>query len=450
MNVRLVAAVLLTLTASPASAQLNTVLSDLLSTILNERLQLSPGEHAAHFEPAAEIAVETLAPALNALIADNIASFPLSATAAGVTFDFSTGQPVSIIESQGPIFAETANTLGRRRLNVGVTGTHLSLNRLRGLPLDELRFTFPHEDICPRGVETCEPGLGDNATEIDVIDVYMGLDVRAAILAFSATYGLTSNLDVGVAVPFVSVSIEGTALAVVDSRTISRFGQAFHFFGGTELDPILTTEEDYSGSVSGLGDVALRAKYRFPIEAAYGLGALLDVRLPTGSREDYLGTGSVSVQLSLLGSARLGDFSPHLNVGYAFHGGSDEAGMGDFDRNAVRFALGFDQQVVSGVTLALALLGDLNLGDDPLDDLPGSVFILDSNTTMDGEVGEAEREVRLTNVPADIGNSLLDLSVGARYAFSERIQALGNVLVPLNDGGLRSSIIPTVGASLTF
>lgn len=454
---QLLAVLLLLLSASPASAQINTVLSDLLSTILNERLQLSPGEHAAHFEPAAEIAVETLAPSLNALIADNIASFPLSATAAGVTFDFSTGQPVSVIESQGPIFAETANTLGRRRINVGLNATRLSLNRLRGLPLSELRFTFPHEDICPRGVEPpCEPGLGDNPTEIDVIDIYMGLDVDATIVALSATYGLTDNLDVGVAVPFVSVGIEGTALAVIDSRTMSRFGQAFHFFGCSEepdggcLDPILTTEEHYDGSASGVGDIALRAKYRFPLEAAYGLGALLDVRLPTGSSEDYLGTGSVGVQLSLLGSARLGDFTPHVNLGYDYHGGTDDAEMGDFDRSSVKFALGFDQQLISSVTLALDLLGDLNLGDDPLDQLPGSVFIRDSNTTDDGEVGEAEREVRLTNVPSGIGGNFFDLSVGARFAFSERIQALGNVLVPLNDGGLRSSIVPTAGVSLTF
>ena len=454
MNARLVAVLLLTLAARPASAQLNTVFSDLFSTILEDRLVLSPGEHADHFEPAAEMAIETLAPALNSLIADNIASFPLSATAAGVTFDFSTGQPMSVIESQGPIFAETANTLGPGRLNLGLNATRLSLNQLRGLPLDELRFTFPHQDICPRGVEVCAPGLGDNPTEIDVIDVYMGLDVNANILALSATYGLTPNLDVGVAVPFVSVSIQGTALAVVDSRTISRFGQAFHFFGGTGLNPILTAEEEYDESASGIGDIALRVKYRFPVEAAYGLGALLDVRLPTGSEEDYLGTGNVGAQLLLLGSARLGDFTPHVNLGYDYRGGSDApsdtSATGNVDRSSLKLILGFDQQVVSGVNLAIDVLGDINLGDDPLDALPSSVTIRDSNTTMDDEIGEAEREVRLTNVPSGAGSSYFDLSVGARFAFSERLQAFGNVLVPLNAGGLRSSIVPTFGVSLTF
>lgn len=435
--------VLLPLTASPASAQLNTVFSDLFNTILHERLHLSPGAHADHFQPAAEGAVGTLAPALNALIADNIAAFPLSATAAGVTFDFSTGQPVPIIESQGPVFAETATTLGRGRLNVGLTGTHLSLNRLSGIPLDELRFTFAHEDLG-------EPGLGDNPTEIDVIDVYMGLDVDAAIVALSATYGLLPNLDVGVALPFVSVSIGGTALAVVDSRTLSRLGAALHFFGGTPLAPVLTAEEDYDDSVAGIGDVALRAKYHFPTSGDYDLGALLDVRLPTGSQEDYLGTGSVGVQLAFLASASLDGFTPHANVGYNYRGSAVGGEGREFNRSGVRFAVGFDQQLVPRVTFALDLLGTLDLGDDPLDTLPGSVFIRDSNVNAEGQVGEAMREVRLTNVPADRGSSTLDASIGARVAFSERFQALANVLVPLNDNGLRSSVVPTAGVSLTF
>ena len=454
MNARLVAVLLLTLAARPASAQLNTVFSDLFSTILEDRLVLSPGEHADHFEPAAEMAIETLAPALNSLIADNIASFPLSATAAGVTFDFSTGQPMSVIESQGPIFAETANTLGPGRLNLGLNATRLSLNQLRGLPLDELRFTFPHQDICPRGVEVCAPGLGDNPTEIDVIDVYMGLDVNANILALSATYGLTPNLDVGVAVPFVSVSIQGTALAVVDSRTISRFGQAFHFFGGTGLNPILTAEEEYDESASGIGDIALRVKYRFPVEAAYGLGALLDVRLPTGSEEDFSapGTSAPSSCCSARpGSAILPRTSTSATtIAAARTPPPTPTATGNVDRSSLKLILGFDQQVVSGVNLAIDVLGDINLGDDPLDALPTSVTIRDSNTTMDDEVGEAEREVRLTNVPSETGSSYFDLSVGARFAFSERLQAFGNVLVPLNAGGLRSSIVPTVGVSLTF
>lgn len=275
----------------------------------------------------------------------------------------------------------------------------------------------------------------------------MGLDVDAAIVALSATYGLLPNLDVGVALPFVSVSIGGTALAVVDSRTLSRLGAALHFFGGTPLDPVLTAEEGYDDSVAGIGDVALRAKYHFPTSGDYDLGALLDVRLPTGSQEDYLGTCSGGVQLALLASASLDGFTPHANVGYSYRGSAAAGESGEFSRSGVRFAVSFDQQIVPCVTFALDLLGTLDVGDDPL---PGSVFIRDSNANAEGQVGEAMREVRLTNVPADRGSSTLDASIGARVAFSERFQALANVLVPLNDNGLRSSIVPTAGVSLTF
>src|SRR5690606_36919099 len=136
----------------------------------------------------------------------------------------------------------------------------------------------------------------------------------------------------------------------------SRFGQAFHFFGcsgeldGGCLDPVLTTEEHYDDSVAGIGDVALRAKYHFPTSGEYDLGALLDVRLPTGSQDDYLGTGSVGVQFSLLASASLGDFAPHANVGYGYRGSAVETEGGGSDRSGVRFAVGFDQQLVPRVT----------------------------------------------------------------------------------------------------
>lgn len=433
---------LLALTATPASAQLNQVFSDLFNTFLTERLALSPGEHASHFVPAAETAVETLTPALNSLIASNVASFPLSATATGVTFDFSTGQPVSVLESQGPIFAETASTLGRRRINVGANFTHLSLNRLRGMPTDEAAFVFVHEDVDGNGV------LGNIPFEADVISVQMGLDVSANIFALFATYGLTDNLDVGVALPLVSVSIEGTARAAIDGRTFTQSGAAVHLFGGDVQNPILTAEEDYSESASGIGDVSVRMKYRFPVEAAYGLAALLDVRLPTGNDEDFLGTGSLGVGLSLIGSAKIGDFAPHANLGYRYRGSdSDSTGAtsGDFNRDAISVVLGFDQQLINGLTFALDFLGDFNLGDDPLDLLPGSIEIVEERNG-----GRVAREVELSNVPDGGADQTLSLSVGARFAFSERLQVLGNVLVPLNNGGLRSNVVPTVGAALTF
>lgn len=100
-------------TVSPTLAQLDQVFSRVFKQVLEKDLILSPGEHARHYLDAAAEADSVLTRGLNALIASNVSSFPLTATVAGVTFDWSTGKPVSITQSLGPIFAETAETLGR-------------------------------------------------------------------------------------------------------------------------------------------------------------------------------------------------------------------------------------------------------------------------------------------------------------------------------------------------
>ncbi len=98
--------------ANTAHAQLNKVFENVFNDILDDQLLRSgsPGQHGTHFLEAANLANISLSPALNSLIASNVSSFPLSSTSAGVTFDFSTGQPVSITESMGPIFSETGKT----------------------------------------------------------------------------------------------------------------------------------------------------------------------------------------------------------------------------------------------------------------------------------------------------------------------------------------------------
>jgi hypothetical protein len=45
---------------------------------------------------------------------------------------------------------------------------------------------------------------------------------------------------------------------------------------------------------------------------------------------------------------------------------------------------------------------------------------------------------------------LTDLAMGIRFTPSEHLLLLGNIIVPLNDGGLRSNVAPTVGESVNF
>lgn len=195
---------LMILVLVPPQALFGQSLRDKLSNVFGSVLDIQlagPGEHGNHFRPASVALTNGTINSFGSFIATNVSSFPLSSTEAGLTFDFSTGQPVSTTTSMGPIFAERAQTLGKNRFNLGFNFTFFNLSKLRGVNTDAIRFTFTHQDVGA-------PGLGDSDNEFDTVDLFMHLDLNASILAFSTTIGITNNFDISLAVPFVNVSIK--------------------------------------------------------------------------------------------------------------------------------------------------------------------------------------------------------------------------------------------------
>jgi hypothetical protein len=90
---------------------------------------------------------------------------------------------------------------------------------------------------------------------------------------------------------------------------------------------------------------------------------MADARLPTGSEEDLTGSGNLSMRASLLASTRLGDFAPHVNVGYAARGGRNDA---------ILAAGGFDQPLSDWATIAVDAITEWQVGESSLQ-LPGDV-----------------------------------------------------------------------------
>ena len=414
-----------------SNAQINNTFENVFNEFLVNRLKLSPGQHGNHFIEAAKLANESLTPSLNSLIVSDISSFPLSSTVAGITFDFSRGVPVSTIEGLGPIFSEIGETIGAGKLNMGFGYTHLAFSRLRGLPLTQMRFTFTHVDVTP------DDTLGDSAPESDDMDVFMDLHINASIYAFYATLGVTKSLDIGVAVPVLSVNLQGNARARINSFTYGRFGKALHYFGGDTLNPVLQTTVPYDESSTGLGDVALRIKYNFAHDAGVDFAGLLDVRFPTGKKDDFLGTGKMKARLSAIISKRFKDLRPHLNVGYEFR-------AADFETDIIDIKAGFDQKLLSGFTFAMDVLGTIAMDNSKTAQLlPGSRDIY-----FRVNQGQYIEHVDLSNVPERTNDNQVTLSSGFRYAPSESIVFFGNALVPLNDGGLTATITPSLGFSI--
>ena len=420
-------------------AQLNSQFNDIFSEILDVRLRRSVGQHGSHFLQAAADANQLLTPALNSLVASNISSFPLSSTIPAITFDFSSGIPVPVTGDLGPVFSETGETIGKGRLGIGFNYSYLNLSRFRGLPTEDMRFTFTHQDVNEDTVLG-----GSNPAENDLIDLTMGMNVNASIFAVYATFGVTSDLDVGIAIPVINVNLNGTADAVINSYTYARLGEALHFFGGDSVNPILETKVPYDASASGLGDIAVRLKYAFLHQRGFDGAALVDIRLPTGNEDNFLGTGKTDLRVTGILSRKFQDFTAHLNFGY-------EKRSADFQSDRIDFALGFDKKVISSLTFALDVLGTIDINTDKAIKLfPGTGTILDEVIQNGTVIGQNVRHIPLSNIPDRNNDDTYSLSTGFKYAPSDHSIILANILVPLSDGGLRASVIPTVGFSLDF
>jgi hypothetical protein len=58
--------------------------------------------------------------------------------------------------------------------------------------------------------------------------------------------------------------------------------------------------------------------------------------------------------------------------------------------------------------------------------------------------------VSLSNIPDRSNDNLYNVSAGIRYSPSAQVLILANILVPLNDGGLRAPVAPTFGVSVNL
>jgi hypothetical protein len=375
--------------------------------------------HGEHFLPAAFAGNQTVISFIIEAIGTNVANIPLGATSSGATFTLVNGLPVKTSESSGPIFGERAQTLGRGRIVVGANMSAMSFNSLRGTPLDALRFTFTHADV---GV----PGLGDPGIENDFIELRTWMDINLVVASLYATYGVTDRLDVGIAIPVVHTTIRGESRA-----QIIAFGPPVHFFSGTAQNPVLTATATARGSATGLGDLAVRAKLNLNRTPRASFSVLGEAHLPTGDEDELLGAGAWAVRGLGVFSARLDDFSPHVNVGAVYRSGS-------LQNSALLANAGFDQLLASWATFAFDVLSEWQLGRNALQ-LPETVVYR----------FPFPRTIEPTNI-RDRRDDLLATSVGVKLRMDSGATGIVNMLVPLGQGGLRPRAVFTAGLEYNF
>ena len=327
-----VAAVLMSvLFSSQSSAQtepLSQMLTDTLLkgvTMTSTTTTVAGNPHEAHFIAALG---QTPAPfVLNKLMVEQLGTFPLGSASGGFVFNFdpATGLFNAASQSFGPGFAERALTNGRGRFGFGMNYQHLEFHsyEVPNLQNGDLRLILQHNDCCAVA-GNAPPDPEDPFFEGDLVNMSLSVLVKQDIFAPFVSYGLNNRWDVGVAFPLVRVQLSPSITSTIDristcpdpsSPTCNKLVHSWDGQGQT------TKTETLSGSAAGFGDIILRTKYRFIDVAKGGIGAGVDVRVPTGDKENLLGTGAVQTRVMLIASGEFSRVAPHFNLGYTYSHG---------------------------------------------------------------------------------------------------------------------------------
>ena len=394
--------------------------------VVNSLASLAGGvSHSAHFNSGFESEFSQFGTALTG----QIVSLPLPAPASGFTYQFDPGLGVFTrsTSSFGPILAERADTIGARRVSIGFAYQRLAFDSIENIDLQSVPAVFTHDNAELRGGRE------------DVITTVNSIDSKVSRSAAFITYGVTNDLDVSIAVPYIT-----TDIVVTSDATVRRIGTTIpeiHFFRA--VDDSIGDRRIYTafGHASGIGDITIRMKQAIKKSPRNGIALGLDLRLPTGDENNLLGTGAPAVQPFAAWSATYGTFAPHINLGYQWNGSSTlagdiEAGVSADLPDVAVYALGAVVSVHPRVTLALDVLGR---------------YIIDSPRVRLEDFVALDGHSVYPNIAFDTGSiNELSSAVGLKINVAGRLLLNTNLLMRLNSGGLRDKISPLVGVEYAF
>ena len=494
-----IGAAILSLPLMPASARAQDLpLAQLLpDLILREIVVQSPTtgtfSHVAHFSPieANELSnpVVGIVQSFNTQMATQFSTFPLGSSTGGLTyvFDESVGTFRRSSASFGPMFAERALTIGRRKLSVGFNYQRTSYNTFEGQNLDDgsIKFYLRHQDCCTFKLIPEAPffqfsrqGDGSRLTppfEGDIIEAALSLKATTHTTAAFANYGVTDHWDVGIAVPFVRVNLDASVTARIlrlvtgpppDAPLSAADRQAALNTHTFELNnPNATLTVGHSGHATGLGDIVLRTKYHFLRMAGGGLAAAVDLRLPTGDENNLLGTGGAQAKFFLVASSERGRFGEHANVGYTAAKGDVAGTVAGLTATSLPDEINYAGGVEFVANPRFTVNGDLvgrTLQRAGRLDLVSKVFqysdpsklpeIFTPQTLVQaGILTFPTSSVALDEFNPRSGNLTLLLGTGGvKYNVAGNLLISGSVLFPLTNAGLRSRVTTMVGLDYAF
>jgi hypothetical protein len=375
--------------------------------------------HTAHFSSDSLGLLGLLVTDLAATAAD----FPAVSTVPGFTYRLN--PELEVFERQpgplGPVFVERPGTLGKGKLDVGISYLFVDFDDLNGEDIDGLEFgELGHNDCCAAPPSPGVPGF-ENDTATLVFDEFQ---LQSHVMSVFATYGVTDRWDVNVLVPVIQTSLDIRATATVGNQS----GAPVHFF---DNDTQRTTETRSTDEDKfGIGDVQFRTKYRLMDGEPIGLASGLAVRIETGDEEDFQGIGATTLTPFLSTAKVFGPFDLHATGGI-------EVNFEDSDRSRVRYATGVTWQLGERFAILADFIGSSNIRTDRI-----------SVEVPTFEEGEDLAPTQL--VSRETSTHIIDFAPGVKALLSENAVAFASVFIPVNEDGLRSDFVPAAGIEFSF
>ena len=369
------------LVASPAGAQ---TVSDVLTFLVTSN-SVATGS-IDRDRDAAQGTSDTISKAL----LSNLATLPVASSSGAFVYRLNSelGTVQRATQSFGPFFTERALTAGRHQASFGMTYQHLHFSSLDGRSLRDGTLV------------TTANQFTDEAAPFDVDELTLNIDASVATLY--GNLGVTDDLEIGFAAPFVSLYLDGSRVNTYRGRTFTQATATAH--------------------ATGFADLVVRTKYTLVNEDAKGFAVAADVRLPTGRRVDLLGAGTTSMKVSGIGSVERGATAANANAGVSFGGLSNELSYG----GAVTYA-------ASG---RVSVVGEF-LGRWFTD--AGHIIPVSAPHPRLSAV----QTIRLT--ADDSSLHMVMLVPGFKWNLTDTWVLAGNVTIPLTNAGLTAPFTPFVG-----
>jgi len=243
-------------------------------------------------QQAALAARETIT---RALLID-LTSVPLATASSGFLYRLNPqlGTVERATDSFGAFFIERALTPGSGHASFGVSTTTSAFDQLDGRSLED------------GALVTIANKFRDEPAPFDTESLI--LRIRSSTMTVFGSVGIGSRIEIGAAMPFMKLTLEGQRLNVYRSATL--------------------IQATGNATASGLADFAIRGKVNLVATRAGGVAVAGEVRLPTGDASNLLGTGKTSYRIMGIGSVESGPVSLHGNASMLTGGISSELDFG--------------------------------------------------------------------------------------------------------------------------